>query len=585
MTFTRVSSFAGWIDQVTAGPFELVIDLADHDPGFGDGNIDTLALHGGGTQLNILLNGQTLDLPNVSDLTGIRLRGTPDDDRFQLFLRDLPVTVVVDGKGGDDHVSIYGNSQADTALVNGTSVTFNSSTVLLQNVEALALDTAQGNDTVTVRRTLAGLPVSVQMGDGTDQTTVGTNLGLLAGPLTVNGGTGAADRVILSDSAFAGGGTYRLRNSGVGVDRLPGLSLVHSGFEQRTVETGAGADVVVVEATLPGVVTTVNAGGGQDELVGMSANTTWNVLAGVNRGTATGGLAFSGVENLTGGGAADRFVLTGHLDGTIDGGAGSDTLVGAHNNNLWTITANDAGNVDTLDFVAVENLAGGNADDRFLITRNRRVSGTIFGGAGNDWLDYSDFHALQTLPNGTEVAFVIPVSANLTTGAVSGVLGPATSIERVRGGLGNDTLTGNGSHNVLIGGAGNDLLTGNAGRDLLIGGVGGDVISGGTGDDLLVNGATVYDSDELGLGAIMAEWTSGRTYAQRVANLKTGVGPGPLARLDAITVPHDSSADRLTGGADPDWFFAAPLAFGIIGQPPPPPRDTIVDGVIGEVVN
>jgi Ca2+-binding RTX toxin-like protein len=149
----------------------------------------------------------------------------------------------------------------------------------------------------------------------------------------------------------------------------------------------------------------------------------------------------------------------------------------------------------------------------------------------------------------------------------------------VRGGLGNDTLTGNSGNNVLIGGLGNDVLKGNGGRDLLIGGHGADVATGGAGDDLLIGGTTLYDGDDLGLGAIMTEWTSIRAYADRVLNLRNGVGPGPLARLNSNSVTHDSSIDQLTGGTERDWFWGAPSSISLIGQPPPPPADTVTDRV------
>ena len=46
------------------------------------------------------------------------------------------------------------------------------------------------------------------------------------------------------------------------------------------------------------------------------------------------------------------------------------------------------------------------------------------------------------------------------------------------------------------------------------------------GRDLLIAGTTAYDGNEAALAAIMAEWTSGRDYATRIANL-SGTGSGP----------------------------------------------------------
>ena len=83
------------------------------------------------------------------------------------------------------------------------------------------------------------------------------------------------------------------------------------------------------------------------------------------------------------------------------------------------------------------------------------------------------------------------------------------------------------------------------------------------GDDLLIAGTTAYDANDAALAAIMAEWTSGRDYATRVANL-SGTGSGPLnngnyfliASGPIATVFDDNSIDVLNGGSGMDWFFA-----------------------------
>jgi hypothetical protein len=61
----------------------------------------------------------------------------------------------------------------------------------------------------------------------------------------------------------------------------------------------------------------------------------------------------------------------------------------------------------------------------------------------------------------------------------------------------------------------------------------------------------------------MAEWTSSRCYATRVANLQ-GDGNGPRANGTSFlkaagpdaTVFDDDDLDKLTGSAGRDWFFA-----------------------------
>jgi Ca2+-binding RTX toxin-like protein len=58
---------------------------------------------------------------------------------------------------------------------------------------------------------------------------------------------------------------------------------------------------------------------------------------------------------------------------------------------------------------------------------------------------------------------------------------PAT----IRGGEGDDVLTGGAGNDKLIGGPGNDELNGRGGNDMLIGGPGEDKLNGGSGQNVL----------------------------------------------------------------------------------------------------
>src|SRR5262249_20111505 len=92
------------------------------------------------------------------------------------------------------------------------------------------------------------------------------------------------------------------------------------------------------------------------------------------------------------------------------------------------------------------------------------------------------------------------------------------------GGDGNDPVNGGNGNNVLLGGAGDDQLVGGTDRDILIGGRGADRLLGNGGDDLLIAGFTTFDVNEQALFAVLSEWTSARSYAERVANLRSGTG-------------------------------------------------------------
>jgi Ca2+-binding RTX toxin-like protein len=134
---------------------------------------------------------------------------------------------------------------------------------------------------------------------------------------------------------------------------------------------------------------------------------------------------------------------------------------------------------------------------------------------------------------------------------------------------GDDRMKGGAGHDVLLGGDGDDLLVGGQGRDILIGQLGADRMVGNADDDILIAGTTDFDANDAALSAILAEWTSSRSYSERTANI-TGNGSGGsfAARMNGnvflnvdaargpVTVHDDNANDTLTGSAGQDWFFA-----------------------------
>ncbi|MEM8864286.1 MAG: PKD domain-containing protein [Planctomycetota bacterium] len=139
-------------------------------------------------------------------------------------------------------------------------------------------------------------------------------------------------------------------------------------------------------------------------------------------------------------------------------------------------------------------------------------------------------------------------------------------------GAGDDLLIGGNGDDILLGGAGYDLMFGRGGRDLLIGGTGGDLIFGDGGQDILIAGTTAFDGDRASLDAIMAEWTSERSYAERVDNLQGDLDLSMdglngeiylIASGEDQTVFDDESTDWLIGGRGRDLYFAGEDDFSL----------------------
>jgi hypothetical protein len=172
---------------------------------------------------------------------------------------------------------------------------------------------------------------------------------------------------------------------------------------------------------------------------------------------------------------------------------------------------------------------------------------TIITGGGNDTIDAGD---------GNDIIYA---------GTGNNVVNAGGGNDKVVTGSGNDTIDAGAGDDIVDAGAGNDIVLGGDGNDLLIGGGGADTLTGGGGDDILVAGTLFFGTNQAAaIDAIFAEWTSGRSFDQRVKNLK-GIGSGPRLNGNYFlqsggsgqTVFDDGSSavDKLTGSAGSDWFL------------------------------
>ena len=167
-------------------------------------------------------------------------------------------------------------------------------------------------------------------------------------------------------------------------------------------------------------------------------------------------------------------------------------------------------------------------------------------------LDTIDFSAITT-PVQLNLGLATPQTVH---GTRSIKLNSPSTFENVSGGSGDDILVGNNRANILLGHAGNDTLSGFGNRDMLIGGLGMDTLLGGTDQDILIPCTTTHDQTMRALNELISEWSSASSYAQRVTNLKNGVGASGVALEPLVDVLDDNDAlDQMSGEVNTDWFF------------------------------
>jgi Ca2+-binding RTX toxin-like protein len=361
--------------------------------------------------------------------------------------------------------------------------------------------------------------LTMSLGDGNDRARVQAPLNSTilgeGGDDTIDGGPGA-------DSLFGDGPSES--DPGAGADRLEG------GAGGDALSGGRGADTLVGDTGAD----VLNGGSDGDALSG-----------GDDPDTVSGG---DGGDALSGGGGDDR----------LDGGPGDDTVgvaapivVGA------TLLPTEPGN---------DVLSGGPGNDAI----DPGVGGAgdrdvLVGGDGQDGVSYG----LRSTP-------VVTTKDGI---ANDGQVGEADNIggdvERIDGGLANDSVGGGPGPDLLGGGPGADSVTGFGGDDRVAGGPGADTLRGGPGADQLVGGPDRDVASYVGEPRVTVRLDRGTARTARrgdrdrlaeVEDVRGGgqgdtlTGSGGRNRIDGTAgadyVDGGHGVDRLAGGSSADLVAA-----------------------------
>ncbi len=256
-------------------------------------------------------------------------------------------------------------------------------------------------------------------------------------------------------------------------------------------------------------------------------------------------------------------------DGTITEAGGAGTIAGGHvysQGGVYditvTLTDNHDGSTTGTTFALVTgagvqdgvlNIIGTTRDDHVQVNQRDdgqlKVAASFFAGPHVRSFDAAGIERIVVrLGGGNDVANVAHKVKIPTL---------------LDGGAGHDVLKGGGGADILLGGDGRDVLHAGAGRDLLIGGRGSDLLVGGDHEDILIAGRTDFDALDAALWALLDEWNSSRSRADRIANL-SGTGSGtPFEErlngnyfLDPGTTVHNDGARDLLIARHGDWVFA-----------------------------
>lgn len=419
---TRVSAFAGWIDQqAAAGPYDLVLDMNQQLAG-NSGNPDSIRVRHNGATLELYVNAEFIYSDAVSNVNSLRIQGSGDVD--SIAFEGVPgVPVIVDGGDGNDYLA--GPSVLDVWNVAGD----NAGTFLNGDGSFTAIENLLGGADADHFEIDSGANLDgfVDGGGGDDW----LNYSDWSTPITVD---------LHHHTAFAIGALYQVEHvvGGSGSDTIAGpwvsnvwtvafddfgyVESYSSGAPDRVYFdsfenlTGGFQDDRFVFSNSSGVSGAIVGRGGGDVLDYSPYHTPVTVNLETRTATAIGSGGFSGIQGMI-------------------GGSGSNTLIGPNVSADWYVESLDVGHVqwsasDTFVFLYVENLRGGSQLDTFVFSSGKSVSGNVRDGGGGAILDYSDYSS--------EV--VVDLINNVATGM--GSLG--SGITSVVGGAGGDTLVGRG---------------------------------------------------------------------------------------------------------------------------------------------
>lgn len=359
-------------------------------------------------------------------------------------------------------LTINAETNLTTGTISGfkTGVTTNTLTAtgVATSVNVGALDATIGTVTAS-GLTLGGLTATLSNntaikfvgGAGND---VITSAGvLLAAGASVDAGAGTGDRLVLTGAIGA------VQTAITTAEKAS--AALYKGFEELQV-TGVNQDVsIFTGSTISKLVLSGAAG-----VTGVSAAQAANIQV------VAGGTYTVGVTGASTVGQLDTVHIT-----ADDGVAATVSTI--------VLSAPVLAGIETLQLTAVDNLTVTS-----LISAPALTSVKL-DGAGT----------ISLLTGAATFAANSTIDASAATGAVTiDASGALVNGLAIKGGAGNDTLTGTNLADNITGGAGNDTITGGAGADVLTGGTGANTFVFAAGNFLAASAANVHT---------ITDWTAG----------------------------------------------------------------------------
>jgi hypothetical protein len=334
-------------------------------------------------------------------------------------------SLTVTGTPGDDHItirSIANNPGFVEVIVNGQRQYAG----LWSALTGITLNATPGDDVIEIDNTVAGTPVTVNLGDGADSVYITDgNLDTIQGPVSVHGGSNSADFFLITDGLSTAETTYTITGSSVS---RPGSAVInYSDFAGLLrVGGGYGNNIFNVLGTNPGRVSAFGGPGSNTLTVDDGVNcadTSYTITASSVARTGSAAVSYVNMTNLvlTGGSGNNTYNVQSTPSGSstlntgsgadtvnvlgsagrlfINSGTGGDTITLSNSlarlggighviindpSHSAAVTVDDSGFVGTTTYTVTSTQVAATAWPNFLLVYNNLASLNLNGSSGDD---------------------------------------------------------------------------------------------------------------------------------------------------------------------------------------------------------
>lgn len=501
--------------------------------------------------------------------------GATGNDVLNLNATAAPVTITAGKALNIETVNLIGGANINTGTIDAAALFASATTVGLSGANGTVTVNGLAGKTLGLAGTTTG---AITANFGTTATTAAIKLSNEAG----SAATVALTGTLLASASVTGKGQLNLAAGSAATLKTLNVTAANGTIALNTV---AAADLALIDASSTGASGAVNAtlnattaytgGAGVDTVTITAAPTKLlNGGAGTNDviviNAASDILAASaanvtGFETLSLGAAANTGTFSAGafqhitLNTALAGGAtftnvaaGTDLTIGVDTGNITYTLATATGTTDTLALklasaagittsvtaagIETVNITTTDTDatahvNALTLAATGATSVVVTGNTGLTLTNTGNVKITNFDASGVTAGAVTFTSANTTVGtAVS-----------IKGGAGNDVLTGSVANDTIVGGAGNDTLDGKTGLDVLTGGAGNDTfkINMNANASIFTTITDFIKGDSIDLTSLSTNGAFANAAVGTLVN--AGLAAGTMAQMLNAAVAGDGS--------------------------------------------